>query len=191
MSQGNPWAPRAQNSLLWLCQAISCMDSTVTAGLVWHWHQCRTYSPHPQPSLFFITLLSTGLGGIRSIFRSIPQQSSPISVESMVTLILASNAIDWITSILKISFPCLHELLLVLISRECKWCLEQQGERLGGGRLMRGPVCIKEVNYVTGLNGSTESLALPWHQLYALKVYLWQPQRCCCMDANFLNAART
>lgn len=142
--------------------------------------------------LFCITLLSTGLGGIRrSIFRSIPQQSSPISVESMVTLIVASNAIDWITSILKISFPCLHELLLVLISRECKWCLEQQGERLGGGRLMRGPVCIKEVNYVTGLNGSTESLALPWHQLYALKVYLWQPQRCCCMDANFLNAART
>lgn len=45
------------------------------------------------------------------------------------------------------------------------------GGRTGRGRLMRGPVCIKEINYVTGLNGSTENLALPWHQLYALKVY--------------------
>lgn len=35
------------------------------------------------------------------------------------------------------------------------------GGRTGRGRLMRGPVCIKEINYVTGLNGSTENLALP------------------------------
>lgn len=87
-------------------------------------------------SLFCIILLSTGVGDVvikRSVFRSIQQQSSPISLKSMVPLILASNAIDQITSILKIPFHCHHELPLVLIKAERNWCLEQQGERLGGG----------------------------------------------------------
>lgn len=67
-------------------------------------------------------------------------------------------------SILKFPFHCLRERLLVLINGECNWCWEQQEGRTGRGRLMRGPVCRKEINSVAGLRCSTGSLSLPWHR---------------------------